>query len=181
MLDSPEELERILERGIAGYSDAEPLAGMEERIVARIHAADRRRPGIWGWRAALILGLAVMAIAASGWLLAVRGSRQTITAALDHKAPPPYLAPAPILHDIRQPPSHRRGPVRVSRTKKPPPKGPIFPTPSPATREERLLLVLVEKNPEEAAKAFASLRQQEEGPIAIAPITIAPIATNDDQ
>jgi hypothetical protein len=63
MLNNPDELERILERGIASYSDGEPLAGMEERVVARIGMAKMPRRGVSGWFAVWVLGMAVAAIA----------------------------------------------------------------------------------------------------------------------
>jgi hypothetical protein len=61
------------------------------------------------------------------------------------------------------------------------PKRRVFPIPSPMTKEEHLLLVLVRRNPEEAGLAFDNMRQRADEPVEISPLTIAPLPGGEEQ
>ena len=57
-----DELDSIIDRALAGYSTCEPLVGLEDRVLNRIHLANsgRRQPR-WQWWALLIPALAALA------------------------------------------------------------------------------------------------------------------------
>lgn len=73
--NSPDRLEELLDKSLAQYSQAEPLAGIEERIFARLQgAAAEPTPGwaslVWQrWGMAATAGLLVAGIALGGWLV----------------------------------------------------------------------------------------------------------------
>ena len=54
-------LDRQIDCALAAYSDAEPLAGLEERIVARVRLASARRRR-WWWAAAVPAAAAVAVV-----------------------------------------------------------------------------------------------------------------------
>jgi hypothetical protein len=54
----------------------------------------------------------------------------------------------------------------------------MFPMPQPPSTEEQALLRFVERDPKEAAQAFASLQRQVDAPLEIAPLEIKPLATD---
>lgn len=176
MPDRPDELERMLERGIASYSETEPLAGMEERIIARIGVTKMPRRTVMSGRVTWALALAMMAVAGLMLIRTRRSEPRPMAVAAVSR--PSHFEPAQVQVRIsetaRQPHSARAGRVRAL------PKGPVFPTPSPLTTEERLMMALVSKNPDEAAQAFASLERRKDEPIAADPIVISPIPTSDE-
>jgi hypothetical protein len=176
MAANRDELDAILEKGIASYPEAEPLAGIEERIIARIGMTKMPRRSVSGWFAVLVLGMAVAAIAGFV-LIRTRHSepRPTAVAAVSR---PSHFEPARVQVRISEP-QRRPHTARVRRVRASP-KGPVFPTPSPLTTEERLMVTLVSENPE-AAQVLDSLRQRQDEPIAIAPIVIPPIPMSDEQ
>ena len=84
--------------------------------------------------------------------------------------PPARLAATRALR--RRAPSHRVAAL---------PKQPVFPTPSPLTAEERLLLAMVKQDPAGTAEAFARLRTRASEPLEIAPLVIPPLETGGGQ
>jgi hypothetical protein len=173
----PDELERILERGISSYGNAEPLAGLEERVIGRIGGTEMPRRSGTAWFGVLALVLAGMVIAGLVLIPVKRSDPRPTAAATAAVAPVRPVESAPVR--ISEPQRRRRvAQVRRVRTL---PKGPVFPTPSRLTDEERLMATMVSRNPDEAAEAFESLRRRADEPIAIAPIVIPPISPNQGQ
>jgi hypothetical protein len=178
MAANRDDLDTILEKSIASYSEAEPLAGMEARIVARIGIAKKMpRRRVSGWFAVLVLGMAVAAIA--GLVLIRTRPSEPHPTAVSAVSRPSHFEPAPVQVQISEP-RCRPHIARVRRVRALP-KGPVFPTPSPLTRQERLMVTLVSENPDEAAQVLDSLRQRQDEPITIAPIVIPPIPMSDEQ
>ena len=158
-----ERLEQILNEGMAGYGAQEPLAGLEGRILARIAERPKRR--MTGWWLAMAAGVAGMAMV----LIAPHQREERLTpvqtvAAELRPAVTPVVTAVP-LQAVRR---------HVTRRVKELPKLPVFPTPTPLTAEERLLVAMVRQDPDKAAETFESLRRRR-GPIEIAPLTIAPL------
>ena len=175
MKDNDTRLERILEQGISSYTHCEPLAGLEERIMARLHLAERPRERTQRRWAALAAGLALLIVGVSiYWPMRHVEPKPVRIAAAETKTPPfePIQAP-------NQPPRIRK-PMHRSRQVDTLPKRAVFPTPSPLTPEERRLLAMVQQDPEGTVQAFESLRKRASEPLEIAPLVIPPVEPADD-
>jgi hypothetical protein len=175
MKDEMDELERVLQEGISRYADAEPLAGLEERIIARVRMTESSRSSRAEWWAVLAVGVAALVVGGFVHLGVGHTESRPLSIAAVEKAAVPDLKPKrtaaikvfkPSVH------SHSRAPL---------PKQPEFPTPSPLTSEERLLLAMVKQDPERTAQAFDSLRKRESEPLEIAPLVIPPLEAGEGQ
>jgi hypothetical protein len=174
MENNVNDLERILQEGISSYAGVEPLAGLEERILARVRMNENRRASTAGWWAAWALGVAVLAVGGSVYLrmgctepAAVHIVSETKTAIV-HEAPRQIEA-----IDV----SKRRGHSHRAAL----PKRAVFPTPSPLSDEERLLLAMMKRDPDGTAQVFESLRKRGSEPLEIAPLVIPPLETGGGQ
>ena len=171
MEGSREQLDKILDEALASYADAEPLAGMEWRILERIRLAEETRRKAPAWRLLLTYALAVLAF---GGL---------ITFLMRHDAPRPSTLTAKVSPTPDAPIRARNleeRPARISPLRRRVAlavKLRVFPTPVPLTQEEHLLQLLARTNPDDAAQALDSLRK----PIEVSPIVIAPLASDDGQ
>jgi hypothetical protein len=171
----PDEFEGILERGIASYRNVEPLAGLEERVIGRIGRTDMPRRSGTAWVGILAMALAGMVVAGLVFIPVKRSEPHPKAAAVVAQAPPVESKRV----QVSKPPLQRRAAhVRLVKTL---PKGPVFPTPSRMTAEERLMARMASNNPDAAAEAFESLRRRADEPIAIAPIVIPPISVIEGQ
>jgi hypothetical protein len=164
-----DKLDRILDEGIAGYANSEPLAGMEERILARIQVAERPQRRLMGWAAAFAVGLIAIAVLR---VMPRHEEPQPVRMVANIPQAPARSQAATVLLSTRQ----RHHSARRMAL----PKLPVFPTPSPLTTEERRLLALVRKDPEGTAEAFESLRKRNE-PLEIPPLVIAPLESGGGQ
>jgi hypothetical protein len=162
---SNDELDRRIDNALAGYAGAEPLAGLEERVLRRVRVASRRRA--FGWAAAIAVAAALVVT-----VIVVRaphhvGSKSHDVARVETSLPP---RPTPVVEKPRVVPN-RRVKSRLARLE-PLPKLEQFPTPVPLTAEERALVAFVTRYPKEAQQAFEDLRKRSEEPIEIQPIQI---------
>ncbi len=169
-MEGNDELDRRIDSALAGYSDAEPLAGLEERVLRRVRLATRRR--MLGWAAAFAVAAALVVTA-------------IVVRAPHHSDPPTYrvgipavMRPAPVVEKPRVVAVRRSKPraVRARRL----PKLEQFPAPTPLTGEERALRAFVEQHPAEARQVFAELQKSNE-PIEIQPIQISPLQSDGAQ
>jgi len=160
-----DDLETIIDGALAGYSAAEPLEGIERRVLNRLRADERARVRrSWAWGFALAFAASVVAafvLLQPQPVPAPRAARIVL--------PNPVIEPAP----ARLQPPKRRAVGRRSL-----PKARQFPLPVPLNGEERALLALVERHPVEARQAFAELQKRGEEPLEITPIQIAPLPDN---
>jgi hypothetical protein len=162
-----DDLDRLIDGALSGYSNVEPLAGLEDRVLNRVRAdASRRRRRIW------ILGV-LAAPALVALVLAIPWRRTPAPMAVTpppraevQAAAPAIVAPLPApvpkvarLHKAERTPARRVLPKRD-----------VFPTPTPLTREERLLLQLAASCPD--ALVMRPMEQIEIKPIEIAPLNI---------
>lgn len=166
--DEAGELEYLIDRALPSYGGPEPLAGLEQRVLARIRVAEaaRRRAWIRGWVAASALA-AVFALVA----IATRPPDRPypiLRADLPAARLPQNLAANP-------PAMPHRHTVAVHRAAPPkfPPKLGQFPAPAFLTAEERALLAV--------PAAVADLRKRSEDPIQIEEIQIAPLSIDSGQ
>lgn len=161
-----DELDKLIDAALAGYSTAEPLEGLEGRIVRRVRAAeaDRKRRPAWG--------VAIPAMAAAMLLVwALRPPKPAVPAAEVVKQPPARVEIAPAPKIVAVAPRVRQ---RTVRARKELPKRNVFPASAPLTTEERLLVQLARSHPE-------ALAGQVSGEIEIKPIEIAPLQIDGSQ
>jgi hypothetical protein len=157
-----DDLDSLIDRALAGYSAVEPLTGIEGRVIerARIERAARRRKRVW-WMAAL----AAPGLAAMVFVVPMQRPAPPPAPVARIAAPVVVRSPAPKATEAKQ----RVRPRPVVRQL---PKRDQFPTYTPLTREERMLLSLAASNPEAWPAPLA-------GEIEIKPIEIAPLQVDD--
>src|SRR5690242_15687415 len=120
------ENDELLERALATYAGAEPRPGLEQRVIARVFsepARPRFRWLRWAWAVPALAG-AVVAV------LSIPRTPAPPQAPRPPAAVVPVASAAPV---PARPAIHRR-----HRAAQPKPR--LFPTPSPLTAEERLLV-----------------------------------------
>jgi hypothetical protein len=163
-------VDALLDRALSSYADAEPLNGLEQRILNR---ASRARPGMRLRYGSLLAIGATLALSCC-FILTFHQTKS------EPKKPPLPIArvESPIPARITLPPP-RQTRVRHRRLVQRLPKREVFPTPQPPSAEERALLRFVGRDPKEAAEAFASLQRQMDAPLEIAPIEIKPLQTDE--
>ncbi len=146
-----EDLDDILQKALTSYSAAEPLTGLEERILARVRSTRvRRGTGLWAW-AALVLTLACFFWVASQHEPAVVAPVR-VQMARNVRPEKPAVA---VLRPVRL---VRRG-VKKNRL----------------SREEAALVRYVSADPDGAAKEFAALNEFVNRDLAVKPLVLEPI------
>jgi hypothetical protein len=149
--DEPEALDRALDRALGQYSNVEPLAGLEQRVLNRVLSRERKRAPFARW--ALAVGVAVVAI---------------IGAAVWRMRPAPHAVVA----------GQARRPVVLAAQRRVAPRR-LKTRPGPARRtvrlspEERALLTPA------AQGALLDLQQRGAEPIQVEEIRIEPIRNTD--
>ena len=179
-----DEFDQILDEALAKYSEAEPLTGMEHRILERVRMQAERNRKTWRW-GAVAACTALLAVAA--WI-GLRGPDRREIAPRQAATAQPQTSPVePQPKNTNASPQiaptrslvakvHSRGPTVASekvlestgRTH----VRPKFPTPEPLNSEERALLTLAQTHPE----VLSRLADHDDQEIAIAPINIQPLA-----
>jgi hypothetical protein len=146
--DQRDDLDLILDAALRDYSNVQPRAGLEQRVLRRMHAP---APRPW-WL--------VVPIFAAATLLVVFGTRRTDVATLSLHPPP--MLPAPLVA-IARPVAHARprGLPRLDR----------FPQPEPLTPGELAFVRFIQARPDQAREALVMSEQIE--PLDIEPIKIA--------
>jgi hypothetical protein len=168
--EPPDTLDRLIDQAVRAYSQAEPLSGLEERILNRIKTAKPKpghRSGLFALAAAgLLFCLCVT-------LLMSRHNASTslpTTIAIEK----PNRPPAALVANLTAPHPDRAPPARRVRVHSRLPKRSQFPSPDRATPEERALARFVQNDPDGALKLVASLRAID-APIEIQPMEIKPL------
>jgi hypothetical protein len=151
-----DELDSLIDGALAEYSKVEPLAGLEERVLARVRRPRRSRR--WWWLAVPVAAVVVL-------LLRPAPEVAPPVVALVAPPAPPVVAPSPARHRVVR----RARPAEL-------PKRNVFPTITPLTAEERLLIHVASTHPEELASPATPA-----GEIEIKPIEIAPLDMNGGQ
>jgi hypothetical protein len=179
-----DDFDLILDDALAEYREAEPLAGMEDRILRRVRQqSERRRKFWWQWSVAA----ATLAVLAVAWIGSHDRARHNVV------IPPLARKPiAPVGRQIAAPDrlasQRHTAPLRVPRKKVVGPR-PVdvaghtqvavqllpfrgqFPVPAPLNADERALLALAQTHPE----ALRTLLHSNDEEMAIVPITIQPL------
>ena len=171
MDDRLDKLDRLIDGGLASYADAEPLAGLEERVVNRVRVTRQRRRWL-AWEVGAAAAVVVLGIVNwSGQRAVVRKTPAAVASVGPQVVPRPAVV------------ATRRAGVRGKRAMRPRvlPKLEQFPTPTPLTAEERALVAFARRNPKEAEMLLADWQERTDGPIEIQPIQIAPLSSEDAQ
>jgi hypothetical protein len=152
-LDNPN-IDEILDAVLKHYGKVEPRAGLEQRVLARMHAGEPAPRQAWWW----VVSAATTAVAlAVGGLISLHPARMDSTALRSAKtaAPPPIA----FIRARREGQGLRRT-RRLPRLSSPdrleavslnaPPKLEQFPSPLPLSEQEQLLALYVRKFHREA-------------------------------
>jgi hypothetical protein len=161
------DLDEILDSGLATYLPREPWPGIEERVIARVARA--KRSGSW-FRWAIPVPVLAGGLAI---LLRLAGPEAPRVA-----VQPP--AAASVVHAVRnvQPPASAA--ARPARRLSAPAKGhdiarlTVFPSPSVLNEQERALVQLAVSNPEVLRDAIRSWEERNQ-PLTVEPISIPPL------
>ena len=162
--DEPDALDRALDHALdyalARYSSEEPLAGLEQRVLNRVRAegaAPRFRFGRW---AAAAAGVAVVA-----------GVIATVV--LWQRSVPPPQPVGRVSWPVQQPVQTRATRAEF-RKKRGQARRPVL-----LSSEERALLALVARAPEQAREALLDLQRRSAEPIQVEEIRIEPLRSDD--
>ena len=152
-----DQLDRMLDAALTKYALVEPREGLEERILANLHAADKqsapRTWWHWGFTAALAAVLLIAAAVMWRW-----NKPAHPPLAID----PPTLKQAPVAPEFAigdrntEPPTRS---LRRSKSRRAPerqavaagPKLDVFPSPLPLSEQEKILAAYVAQYPGHAA------------------------------
>jgi hypothetical protein len=167
-----DELDELIDRALARYVEAEPVAGLGDRVLQRVRAADRHIGGRWAWWAvpsAALLGAVALIHIWNGRVPvkteAVQADKGASAVILPVSVPPRWS------FDARW---HSRA-RRASHL----PKLENFPARTPMTEEERALVRLVSQSPNQAVRLFSQDERNPMEPIKIEPIQIEPLETGN--
>lgn len=174
-----EEFDGLLHQALGEYRDAEPLAGMESRILARLDRRhSRRSPFVLRFAFALATAVVVALVI---WLGIARRPPQTFAPADSAIVRPvgkaPVPSPAPSTADATSGTAALRKPAVYSVLAAPSPKiaahtmPGVFPSPAPLTPAELSFVAALNHNPD--ALPVSSETDQA---ITIAEIEIKPLA-----
>jgi hypothetical protein len=182
-MNDNQQFDKILDQALSGYRDAEPLSGLEDRVLQRLRTQPERRPILW-WKWGMVAACAVM-LAFAAWLgFRGRGPQGPVTPqqtqASNGDVPPqakPAAATSPAVPNKPAPRQVARSavaPMPVARLGNTAHDVPDLP--APLTGEERQLLALAQAHPD----ALRAISQQDQ-PIAITPLTIQPLPSEANQ
>jgi len=175
---NPDDFDELLNEAVSEYRDAEPLAGMEERVLTRLQASEPARKGL-GWRWVVAISCAATVVVAV-WSGAARRTPQTaapaeiasgatVESALPSTAPMQAIAPTPKSSEIHRH-ATRSSPVATPTESAAKTKLAVFPSPTPLTPEERAFMAVLQMSPDAMAAASPP-----DAPVTIAEIEIKPL------
>lgn len=169
-----DQLERIIDEALHRYSDAEPLAGMEERVLDRIRVQETKGRTVsrtlWAYPAVAAAMLALLVLVHPHQERVVNPV-QTAPSQTQHLPPnrTSDLAKVQVLN--RTQPAHKPQTL---------PKLEQFPAPSPLSSEERALVAFVRRDPVAAAKFFEDQQSRVDEPLEIKPLEIKPLEIDSE-
>ena len=155
------DVDRILDAGLSTYADAQPIEGLEQRILRRVQEpAVHRRP--------VLLWVGAFAVAAAVVCLIVWPRQPAPPVAARTPDRPEAVRPQ-LKADVQEP--------RIVRTKRQRPRQAQFPSAWPLTREERALVSFV-MLPAETLPAMANLQREIQiVPLEMQDLQIPPLQT----
>lgn len=179
-----DDLDRLIDSALGDY--AEPRAGLEQRMLARVAGVAAPPSRRWWIVAALAVPAAVVLLLVSylaPWNLHEQTGQMAYTPAAPKVVAPVVTAP--------EQPTRRAVPSRHIRVREvsgdraatnpnPRPKLDVFPTPQPLSGEEQALVRFVAQTPEADRKALVAARQQVDEPLNISAIRIPPLQLTEE-
>jgi hypothetical protein len=168
--NQPDELDKLLDEALASYSSEEPRPGLEQRVLKRVRAEGiPRHVGWWRWAIAI-------PVLASLLVLAIAHRSKPRPAAAESKV-------ASVQRPATAPTTPRRAAYRPTRrvvnrpvvAHPPLPKRGVFPLPAPLSAQERALVDLVTRFPDQAREVLIEASQRSSQPIEIPRIEIPPL------
>lgn len=155
--EKEKQMDEILDSLLANYSSAEPRPGLETRILANLREAEKKAPqGWWNfkwiWAGAVAAAIIVAAVLING-----RHRVEPPTNAVVETNPPaPQTTIQPYAPTVRQETAkiHRHKPstvpaIQQNATLALKDRPAVFPTPTPISEQEKLLLSYVASTPRE--------------------------------
>jgi hypothetical protein len=185
MQDKNQFVDELLDSALAHQPGAEPRAGFEGRILARVHAASRQssHKGLW---------VAVTATAAAAVMIAViyvarlpHGAVVETSQAVNAVPAPspsekltanaeaaPKASPATTVIEPKRSTHRQSKPLRQVEAHHWPSQ---FPTPAPLTTEQKALVRYIQETPPHVLAASLFKEQSADQPVEIKPLKIAPL------
>jgi cytoskeletal protein RodZ len=184
-MNHDEHLDTLLDEALNEYSAAEPLAGMESRVLRRLQTPMPARASYWlRWG---IAAAGVAAITLAIWIGITRRTPQTVPPAVEVSAQPKVVTPS------QSPSIATKSPASASGNKQGRSRSPqllqlatatparnkatveAFPVPVPLSADERAFATALNRHPEALRAAPAA----DNAPV-IAQIEIKPLPTTDE-
>ncbi len=187
--DDRDELDDLIDRALPGYSSANPIHGLEERVLARVRVAgaapQSRWPDRWAFAIpALAAVLLVCLVLRTSWEPPSQTTnvrpRHAAPAVTAFKTPAPALLPGQVPTATKPTVRNRAGQDHSARSRDLPKKE-RFPTPVPMTAEEHALVAWAGRAPAEATQAFTDLQRRTDEAVSIQPIQIQPLHSDGAQ
>jgi hypothetical protein len=173
MRSNPDELDKLLDEALASYSSEEPRPGLEHRVLSRVRAeVTPRHFGWWLWAVAIPVLASLLVLAISQRL---KPQPPTAQPNLASASPPVTTVVLPAGSRHVAPRRARRAVNRPAVTRSPLPKRGVFPLPTPLSAEERALVDLVTRFPDQAREVSIEADQRSMQPIEILRIEIPPL------
>jgi len=182
------EFDSILNEALREYREAEPLAGIEDRVLRRLQSYARPQPVV-GWRRRMTAAVAVGVLVTLAWIGARHSHLRRPSSAQLVQQKTPAVSVSPEIPQIPNAEFHsapgRPARPQAANVNTQPPTPPAvsrpapvpgqFPMPRPPDSEERALFALAQSHPD-ALRPF--LHEENYDPD-IAPITIQPLEHNN--
>ena len=206
-MNDKDQFDSILDEALSEYREAEPLAGMEDRVLQRLRLQPEVRRISW-WKWAAVAACAALVLVAlwigvgSNWF---RNSPQNQEAVRQHEGPTPGTTPAAEKTNANQQHPHREiasrdagtlgkgtqaahySPsehvARIETASSNGPRAAQFPSPTPLTAEEHVLLALARSNLDALLNQPDRSRDLEISPIEIKPLAVSdtPVQENSNE
>lgn len=184
-MNDNEQLDNILNNALAEYREAEPLAGLEDRVLQRLRLQPETRRFTWWKWAAVAACAATLTVVI--WIEMSRRTPQTGIplgqVAVQPNVVPIQREPAPHTADDsklsqvapdRIGLQHRSATISPRQTRANAPMAAVFPIPVPLTPEEQAFATALDRHPDARPMPSAS----DAAPV-IAKIEIKPLSDSD--
>ncbi len=184
-------VDELLDFALARYRSAEPRPGLEERVLGRLRAEPQPRPRFgWAWR--LAVGVAVFAIVVATahwarWTVFAPGTPARFSGGSPTETSKSSTSVSASRPEVTKPvasPTARKMKSRIVRQaalgRVVEPRRDVFPSPTPLSEQERLLIAYLKLNSSRALLAFHSGDEEIEE-IQIKLLEIKPLETESAQ